>query len=129
MIFITSKYNIYVGEISLDKLYAKKVRSIKFKELNKYPVITKDLAFIIDSKVTSDEITKVIKKAGGRLLTNIEVFDVYHGDKLETNQKSIAFHLTFEDNTKTLTDDEINILFNKIITDVTNKCHAILRDN
>ena len=126
---MTSKYNIYVGEISLDKLYAKKVRSIKFKELNKYPVITKDLAFIIDSKVTSDEITKVIKKAGGRLLTNIEVFDVYHGDKLETNQKSIAFHLTFEDNTKTLTDDEINILFNKIITDVTNKCHAILRDN
>ncbi len=126
---IVSKYNIYVGELSLDKLYAKKVRPIKFKELNKYPVIGKDLAFIVDNKVTSDEIIKVIKKSGGKLLTNIQVFDVYHGEKLKDNEKSIAFHLTFEDNSKTLTDEEINILFNKIINDVTTKCHAVLRDN
>ena len=124
----TSKNNIYVCEISLNKLYSKKVRAIKFKELNKYPTINKDLAFIVDENITSEDITKVIKKAGGRLLTNINVFDLYKGDNIAKDKKSLAFNLTFEDYNKTLTEEEVNVVFNKIINEVETKLKAELRD-
>ena len=77
----------------------------------------------------SEEIEKVIKKAGGKLLTNIEVFDVYVGENIASNEKSIAYKLTFLDQTKTLTDEEVMELFNKIIKEVETKCKAKLRDN
>ena len=77
----------------------------------------------------SEDIEKVIKKAGGRLLTNIEVFDVYVGDNIDVTEKSIAYKLTFLDQTKTLTDEEVMTLFNKIIEEVQTKCNARVRDN
>ena len=71
---------------------------------------------------------KEIKNNGGRLLVDIDVFDLYIGDKIEENTKSIAFKLKFQDNTKTLTDGEVMNLFHKIIDGVTNKLYAKLRD-
>ena len=73
------------------------------------------------------EIEKVIKSAGGSLLTDIEVFDVYTGSNLPQNKKSIAYALTFEDTKKTLTDEEINALLEKIIDTVCKKCSAEIR--
>ena len=70
----------------------------------------------------------MIKKSAGRLLTNIEVFDVYTGEKLASDEKSIAYSLTFNDSTKTLTEEEINTLFEKIIKDVESKLDAKLRN-
>ena len=122
------KDDVYVGELSLNKLIDKKIKPIKYKELSKYPSSIKDLSFIVDKEITSDEIIKVIKKAGGRLLTNIEVFDVYVGNKVLDNQKSIAFSLTFNDSNRTLNEEEITTIFNKIINEVETKLNAKLRD-
>ena len=72
--------------------------------------------------------TKEIKKSGGKLVTNIEIFDVYEGINIGINNKSIAFKVTFEDYTKTLTDEEVMVVFNKIISDVENKFKAKLRN-
>ena len=123
-----SEYDIYVCEISLTKLNLNKTGDVKFKELNKYPKIEKDLAFIVDDNVDSFEIVSEIKKSGGKLLTDIKVFDIYKGDKLDSNKKSIAYNLTFEDNTRTLTEDEVMIVFNNIIRNVETKLNAVLRD-
>ena len=68
------KENVYVLEINLDKLLAKKTGKMKFKEISKYPEISKDLAILIDKNISSDEIAKVIKKSAGSLLTKIEIF-------------------------------------------------------
>ena len=70
----------------------------------------------------------VIKKAGGKLLTNIEVFDVYTGENVGENEKSIAYSLTFNDPKKTLTEEEVMESFNKIIENVEKKCKAKLRN-
>ena len=75
----------------------------------------------------SKDIEKVIKNAGGSLLTKIEVFDVYEGSNLPEDKKSIAYSLTFLDNKKTLTDEEINNIMNKIIENVTTRCNAEIR--
>ncbi len=123
-----SKHDIFVSEISLNKLVNKKIKPIKYKELSKYPSINKDVSFIVDKDITSEQIEKVIKSSGGRLLTNVEVFDVYVGNNLKENQKSIAYSLTFNDPNRTLNEKEIMILFNKIIKEVETKLNAELRD-
>ena len=69
-----------------------------------------------------------IKKTGGRLLSNIDVFDVYVGDNVDSDKKSIAYSLTFSDSTRTLTEDEVMIQFNNIIRSVEDKFNATLRD-
>ena len=123
-----SKDDIYVLELSMNKIIDKKVRAIKYKEFSKYPSVTKDLAFIVDDDVTSFEIVETIKKASGKLLTNIELFDLYKGENVDENKKSLAYSLTFCDLTKTLSDDEVMTVFNKIINEVTKKHNAVLRD-
>ena len=121
-----SKEPVYVFEINLDKLLAKKVSKMKFKEISIYPTIKKDIAIILDKNISADEISKVIKKAGGNLLVNYEIFDVYENVVLG-DRKSVAYSLTFGSNTKTLTDDEVNPIIEKIIESLEKNLHAELR--
>jgi len=123
-----SKDDMYVCEISLTKLNMNKTGDVKYRELNKYPKVEKDLAFIVDDSIESFEILKEIKKVGGKLLTEVKVFDVYKGDKIDNSKKSIAYNLTFEDYTRTLTEEEVMAIFNNIINVIENKFNATLRD-
>ena len=123
-----SKKDIFVFEINLDKLLSLHPTRMTYKDIPKFPSIEKDLAFVVDKNITSLEIEKVIKKTGGKLLTNINVFDVYVGDKVGNDKKSIAYNLTFRDNNRTLTEDEVMLIFNNIIRDVENKLNASVRD-
>ena len=120
------KDEIYLSELSLTKLYNKQIKPIKYKESSKYPEIIKDVAFVIPNEIESEVIQKQIIKSGGRLLDNVEVFDLY--PNIEDNKKSIAYKLTFKDNSRTLTDEEVMEVFNKIISEVTSKCNVKLRD-
>ena len=122
-----SKDDIYVIEISLDKLNVK-TKALKFKAESKKPSVKKDLAFIVSKDVKNEEIENVIRRAGSRLLTNIEVFDLYVGENIAANEKSIAYSLTFSSLDKTLTEEEVTLVFEKIIKDVENKVNAKLRD-
>lgn len=122
-----NKDEIYACEISLTKLYEKTVKPLKYKEATKYPEINKDIAFVVNKETTSQEVEKVIKHAGSRLLTNIDVFDVYTGENVGENEKSIAYSLTFSDANKTLSDEEVMEVFNRIISEVEKTLNAKLR--
>ena len=122
------KDDVYVAEISLTKLN-KETKPIKYKESSKYPSIIKDVAFVVDKSVQSGTIVDLIKKSGGRLLTDIQVFDVYTGENVKENEKSIAYTLTFMDDNKTLSDEEVMQVFNKIIEYTTTKLNCSVRDN
>jgi len=123
----THKDEIYVVELSL-KALIKNIKPIKFKEASKYPTVTKDMAFIINKKAPSSDILEIIKRVGSRLLTDVDVFDVYVGENVGNDEKSIAYTLTFSDPTRTLSDDEVNELFKRIISEVESKTGAKLRD-
>ena len=122
-----SKDNLFICELSMTKINVKS-RSPKYKEGFKYPEITKDMAFIVDKGITCEEITTLIRKNGGKNLQNIEVFDLYQGENIASDKKSIAFSLTFNAPDRTLSDEEVMEVFNKIISEVTSKLHAELRD-
>ena len=123
-----TKDDIYVLEINLDKMFTFRVKQMQYKEISKFPGVKKDLAFVVDKKITAQEVMAAIKKAGGRLVTDIKVFDVYEGENVETGKKSLAFSLTFEDATKTLNDEEVMTVFNRIIEEVENKLKVKVRD-
>ena len=124
-----SKEDVFIFEINLDKLLKNKTSKIKYKDISKYLGMEKDVAFVVDKSINNEDIIKTIKKSGGRLLTSIKVFDIYEGDKIDNNCVSIAYKLTFADASKTLTDEEVMEVFNKIISSVTTKFNAKLRDN
>ena len=121
-----TKDNVYVLEINLDKLLEKKTGKMKYKEISKFPSVKKDLAVVIDKDITSEEIAKQIKKLAGNLLLGSKIFDVYTGENIEESKKSIAYSLEFGATDRTLTDDEINAILEKIIAGL-EKQGAIIR--
>lgn len=122
-----SKDDIYVLEINLTKLLAIRTGKMKYKDISKFPGIIKDAAFIVDNRVTNDEVKAVIVKSGGKLLTKVDIFDIYNN--IEEDKKSMAYKMTFADPTRTLSDEEVMEVFNKIINDVQTKLNAKLRNN
>ncbi|MBR3162496.1 MAG: phenylalanine--tRNA ligase subunit beta [Clostridia bacterium] len=122
-----NKDEIYVFELSLNALM-NGIKPIKFKEAPKYPAIEKDAAYILDKNITAGEVIKTIKNAGGKLLVNIDIFDIYTGINIGHNKKSIAFNYTFRDNTRTLREEEVMDVFDKINNKVCEIHNAKLRD-
>ena len=110
-----SKEDVFVMEINLDSLLAKRTGNMKYKEISKYPTIKKDLSIVVDNDITASDIAIQIKKAAGSLLLTSEVFDVYTGKGIPEGKKSLAFSLTFGANDRTLKDEEINPILDKII--------------
>ena len=112
------KDEVYVMEINLSKLLEKKVGKMKYKEISKYPSVKKDLAVVVEKEVTAGEIASQIKKTVGSLLLGSEVFDIYEGENLGEGKKSIAFSLELGANDRTLTDEEINGVLEKVISNL-----------
>ncbi|MCI8655498.1 MAG: phenylalanine--tRNA ligase subunit beta [Clostridia bacterium] len=122
-----AKSPVYVLEINLDKLLEKKTGKMKFKEISKFPSIEKDVAFVVDKNITSLEIETNIKKAAGSMLEIIKPFDLYVGEQLGDNKKSIAYSLTFSDSKRTLTEEVVLESMQKVIDTVCKKCGAECR--
>jgi len=71
---------------------------------------------------------KILKRVGGRLLESVDVFDLYEGENIDSNKKSLAYSLVFKNNERTLTDEEVTNIFNKMIEEVETKLSAELRN-
>ena len=121
------KEDVYVAELSLEALMSK-VKPIKFKGALKYPEIVKDMAFVFKKDVLSSEVIDVIRKAGGRLLTEVKLFDVYTGENVASDERSLAYSLTFSAADRTLSEEEVMKVFENIIGKVEEKFGAKLRN-
>lgn len=120
-----TKKDIYVCELDLDKLFNIQVKGIKSKEVPKYPSVVKDMAFILDNDINAGDVITTITKKGGRIVSNVDVFDVF---KIDNNKKSVAFKITFQDLSKTLTEEEVLKSFNTIIESIEKEYNAVLRN-
>lgn len=119
------KDEIYVCELNLNSLLSR-VKPIKYKTASKYPSIEKDFAFIVNNDVTNAEMKEAIKKSAGRMLDSVNIFDIY--ENIEEGKKSMAYKLVFKDETRTLSDEEVMVVFNKVIKDIETKFDAKLRN-
>ena len=121
------KEEVYVFELNLDSLYGR-TNQLKYKEAFKYPSIEKDMAYILDKDVQVGDVISTIKKASSKILQEVGVFDLYEGDKIDSNKKSVAFNLLYNGIDRTLTDEEVMNDFNKIVSKVVEKFKCELRD-
>ncbi len=119
--------DVAVAELSIDKL--RKFISVtkRYKLLPSFPMITRDLAFVVERKIPVAEIKAKITSYAGELLVSVEIFDIYEGDQIRKDKKSCAFSLHFLSRIKTLTDNEIDIVINKVVNGLQKDFNAILR--
>ena len=100
---------------------------IKFTDIPKYPEVRRDLALLIDQAVTYDSIYTIAKQTEKSLLKNIDLFDVYEGDNLPEGKKSYALSFSIQDSSKTLTDEQIDKIMNKLQKNFETELGAVLR--
>ena len=102
-------------------------KKMKYHSVNKFPAIERDIAIVVEDAISAQLLESAIKKASNKTLSSIEVFDLYHGENLGANLKSIAFRLTFEDYTRTLETKEVDEQINHILEKLTKDFGAKLR--
>lgn len=122
---VAEKYDIgtrtYIAELHLDVLFATEMQQVIYKPLPRFPAVERDLALLCDVDLPVAEIEDAIRQAGGKLLENVKLFDVYQGSQIETGKKSVAFSLSFRSNEGTLTDEQIEPAFKKIFRNLNEK--------
>ena len=97
------------------------------KELPKFPAVTRDLAIVVDKAVACGAVEKIIKQRGGKTLESCKLFDCYEGAQVGEGKKSLAYSLAFRDESKTLTDDDVNKPMKKILNGLETMLGAELR--
>jgi phenylalanyl-tRNA synthetase beta chain len=100
---------------------------IKFTDIPKYPEVRRDLALLVDNSVTFDTIYEIARQTEKSLLKDINLFDVYEGKNLPEGKKSYAVSFMLQDNTKTLTDEQIDKIMNKLQKNLESEVGASLR--
>ena len=118
--------NTYYGELNLDILANCPEKKHSIQTISKFPYVDRDLAIVCDESVTIGEILQCVKKSYGKFYHSAKVFDIYRSAELN-NKKSVAFSIKLESKDKTLTDEEINQIINKILKDLEFKLKAVLR--
>jgi phenylalanyl-tRNA synthetase beta chain len=117
--------SLYVFEISLDELLSAKVP--EFEVLSKFPSNRRDLAVLVDEKVTAGEIQHCLKQVESDILKGIQLFDVYTGDGVEDGKKSIAIAFQLQHDERTLTDEDVDALMQTITNRLEHDIQAVIR--
>jgi len=99
-----------------------------FTPVSRYPAIRRDLALLIDREITAAELEAVVRENADPTLKNFHLFDVYEGEGIDSGRKSIAFGLTFQDQSRTLEDGDIDRALSRILSALTGKLGATLRE-
>ena len=112
--------NVVAFEINLDLMPEIKSKGTAKKKLefSEFLPIYRDFAVIIDDNITAENIISNVKNSNKNCITDAVIFDVYKGENVPTGKKSVAIHITIEQKEKTLTDEEINVIFNGAIDSV-----------
>ncbi|MCH4827847.1 phenylalanine--tRNA ligase subunit beta [Planococcus halocryophilus] len=108
-----------VMELNLAALLNLETESLVYTQVPRYPSMSRDVALVLSKFVEAATIENVIRSAGGKLLKDVRVFDLYEGDKMEEGKKSVAFSLTYFDPEKTLTDEEVTKAHDKVLAALT----------
>ena len=119
---------VYYADINW-KLAMKAIKNnkVSYKEISKFPAVSRDLALLVDKNVEFAAIEEIAYKCEKKLLKEVKLFDVYEGKNLEAGKKSYAVNFTLQDEQKTLNDKQIDAIMNKIIDALTKQLDAKLR--
>lgn len=119
---------VYVGVIDISDLLKAADLEREYKPLPKYPAVSRDIAMLVKDEILVKDIENIIKQRGGKILESYSLFDVYKGQQIKENYKSVAYSITFRALDRTLTEDEVNKAMKKIINGLESNLEAQLRE-
>ncbi len=119
---------VLAADIDLDALIGQIPSHYAYDPISPYPAVHEDIALVVDAGITAVTVEEVIRKTGGFLLKDVQLFDVYEGEQIGAGKKSLAYHLTFQAPNKTLTDKVVQKSRKKIVGQLTHRLNAQLRE-
>jgi len=108
--------DVLVFDLDFEKLAKLASEECLFKPISSYPAAIKDISVLVPKETKVEEVLNIIEVIGGELVCDVDLFDIYEGEGLSENKKSLAFHIIFQAQDRTLSSKEINELLNKIIS-------------
>ena len=105
----------YVANIDLSVICKKANFTVKYEGIAKFPSVVRDISLVMDKSLTAGEIEKIIRSESGAILESLELFDIYEGERIGADKKSMAYSITFRNKEKTLEESEISTVMDKIL--------------
>ena len=120
--------DVFYADLNWDNLMrAIKKNETLYHDISKFPSVSRDLALLIDKSVQFEQIEQIARQTEKKLLKSVELFDVYEGKNLPAGKKSYAVNFILQDESKTLTDKQIDAIMTKLINNLKQKLGAELR--
>jgi len=117
----------YIADLHYNILLQIAREDKKYSAIPRYPAIERDIAILVKDEITSMQIETIVKNTCGDLLETVKMFDMYKGKQITDGYKSVAYELVFRANDRTLVDDEVNKIFNKVLKVLETEIGAQLR--
>lgn len=117
----------YVFELSLAALFGADVAEVSYESIPRFPSMTRDMALVVKAEVLAGDVHRTIVEAGGELLKEVALFDLYEGEKMEAGKKSLAFSLRYYNPERTLMDEEVTEAHSRVLQAVEETFGAELR--
>lgn len=128
---INDNYSIgescYIAELALGILYKYSELGREYSPIPKFPAVLRDIALIVDDSILVKEIEDIIIEKGGSMVEKVQLFDVYRGKQIPEGKKSIAYSISYRSDAKTLTDEEVGKVHDKIVRSLERMLGAELR--
>jgi phenylalanyl-tRNA synthetase beta chain len=99
----------------------------KFREISRFPAVRRDIAVVLDQTVPAQDVLETSRESAGNLLVNLELFDEYRGEGIDSGRKSLALGLTFQDTSRTLSDKDVDAVVGRVVADLQARFNAQLR--
>jgi phenylalanyl-tRNA synthetase beta chain len=117
----------YVFEINLDILASQVNNVIHYKEISKFPAVTRDVAFLIPAEMETNYMIDIVLRQNEELLENMVIFDIYAGIGISEDMKSLGLRFSYRAQDRTLTDVEVNSIHDKIVQNTVGLTGAKIR--
>lgn len=128
---VLDKYDIpvrvYIAELDFEEIIAQSTLDVSYRPLPKYPSVARDIAVVVTEDITAGQVEEIIRNKGGRLIEAVKLFDIYKGSQIAEGYKSMAYSIVYRSDEKTLSEEDINKVHNKIINSLVNQVGAALR--
>ncbi len=118
---------VYIAELNFDEIIRQCDMNIKYEALPKYPSVARDIAIVVNEDITAGQVEEIIRNKGGKLIEEVQLFDIYRGSQIEEGYKSMAYSIVYRSDEKTLSEDDITKVHNKIVNSLVNQVGAALR--
>ena len=117
---VADNYNIgtkaYIAVLDIEKLAKRASFDVKYKGVAKFPAVTRDISLVMKKSVLAGQVEEIIRENGGRLLETYHLFDIYEGENVGADEKSLAYSIRFRAADRTLEDKDVTAVMNKILT-------------